>query len=124
MSLAEEDKLSEARHIFHSLYIEQKDQSKRLGVLGVLALYHQDFEYDIDKANFINQYILKREPANVHALSNLSLHESDEFALSAYKKVYEKDPEDTTFKYNYGFNLIHLAGILNEGMSYLKVESL
>lgn len=115
MSLAEEDKLSEARHIFHSLYIEQKDQSKRLGVLGVLALYHQDFEYDIDKANFINQYILKREPANVHALSNLSLHESDEFALSAYKKVYEKDPEDTTFKYNYGFNLIHLAGDFKRG---------
>ncbi len=114
-SLAEVGKLSEARSVFCSLYVEQKNQSDKNNVLVDIALFHINAEYDYNKAEFINRYILKKDPANVHALTNLSLFESDEFALNAYEKLHEQYPEHLHFRYNYGYSLINVRGDFVKG---------
>jgi len=110
-SLAATGKNSEARNYFAKL-LSRKDD--RFTVLVEVALFHQNFEQNIRKGIFINEYILKREPTNVHALSNLALLMSDEFTLSAYKKVYEQLPDNPVVRMNYGFNLL-IDGQLEKG---------
>ncbi len=114
-SLAEVGKLSEARNLLCSLYIEHKKQNNENSVLIEIALFHVNYESDRKKSEFINRYILKREPTNIHAVTNLALHESDVFALNAYKKLYEQDKEHTHFKYNYGHSLINVQGDFEKG---------
>jgi len=103
-SLAELGKISEARKQFCSLYIQEND---RLSVLSQIALFHLNFENNLVKSNFINQYILNRDPLNVVALTNISSHESKEFALESCRKVYQQRPEHPKIRMNYGYELIH-----------------
>jgi len=111
-SLAELGKITEARKLFCSLYLQEDD---KLSVLTQIALFHLNYENNLVKSNFINQYILNRDPLNIVALTNLSIHESDEFALNSYKKVYEIDPENIQLRYNYGLNLINISGDFEKG---------
>ncbi len=109
VSLAELGKISEARKQFCSLYIQEND---RLSVLSQIALFHFNFENNLAKSNFINQYILNRDPLNVVALTNISMHESKAFALESYRKAYQQKAyqqhhENPIIRMNYGYELIH-----------------
>ncbi len=102
-SLANTGKLLEARQYFVKLLALKKE---RFQVLVEIALFHENFEQNIKKSIFVNRYILKREPANIHALSNLALHDSEAGAMIAYKKVFLQHPDNPLIKLNYGHTLI------------------
>ncbi len=119
-SLAETGRISDARSLFCSLYFEQKKLNNENTVLVDIALFHMNIESDYKKSEFINRYILKREPANAHALTNLSLYESDEHALNAYKKIHEQYPEHLHFRYNYGYSLINVEGDFDKGYTLFE----
>ncbi len=102
-SLANTGKLIEARQYFVNLLALNKEKHQ---ILVEIALFHENFEHNVKKSIFVNQYILKREPANIHALSNLALHDSNSNALMAYKKVFLQYPNNPLIKLNYGHTLI------------------
>ena len=70
-------------------------------------------------AHFINNYILKREPSNVQALTNKALITGGVYSLSAYEKIIQINPNEPLFRMNYGHNLLQ-AGNLKLGFEYYE----
>jgi tetratricopeptide (TPR) repeat protein len=117
-SLAKVGDLKAARQYYVELL---KSRSERFEILAEIALYHIRFEHSLAKCLFINQYILKREPGNIYALTNLALHKSDDFALNAFAKVYSQLPTNPNIKLNYGYNLLR-DGQLERGFKFYEAR--
>ena len=114
-SLAAIGNLSEARTEFSQLLKKQRQDSDRFAVLAEIALFHANYESDVSKANLINRAILRRDPDNVQALTNIAMFEHDQKkGLALYKRAYELNPVDTKNRLNYGLKLLE-AGYLEQG---------
>ena len=108
------------RDIFAKLYHLYPEN--RFEILTEVALYHAEYEKQIDKANWINNYVLQRDPDNLKALSNVALFTHDkDMALDLYKRVLELDPDDKRIQFNYAASCLE-HGMLEEGFKYYEVR--
>ncbi len=95
-------------------FVKLLKNEDKFTVLSEIALYHMNYEGNLKKGISINQYILKREPANIFALTNLALISDSDFSTSAYQKILKQHPDEPLFRMNYGHRLLQL-GELKEG---------
>ncbi len=116
-SLAELGRHKESR----SYFVRLLKEGNRHTVLAEIALYHIVYELNYVKGNQINRYILKRDPNNIHALTNLALYSDEEYSLAAYEKVINQCPNDPLFRMNYGHKLLE-AGMLSKGFEFYEAR--
>jgi len=114
-SLAEIGEHSKARNFF--VYLLGKHD--KFTVLAEVALYHLTYHMNYAKGNFINQYILNRDPLNIHALTNLAFIVGQSSALPYYEKVIQQCPNDPLARMNYGHCLLE-EGQLDKGFEYYE----
>jgi len=115
-SLAGMGKLKEARKYYVSLL---KAKEHKLSVLAEVAHYHMSSELNPVKGRFVNNYILKRDPKNIQALTNLALHSGDDISIPAYEKVLKMCPDEPLFRMNYGHKLL-VSGKLEKGFEFYE----
>ncbi|NNJ72097.1 MAG: tetratricopeptide repeat protein [Enterobacterales bacterium] len=114
------DNIAKGRKIFARLYWSYPED--RYEILTEIALYHAEYEKQIDIANWINQYVLERDPDNLKALSNLALFAIDkDIELGLYKRALDLDPEDKQIQFNYAVSCLE-HGMLEEGFKYYEAR--
>ena len=112
-SYAEVGDLRAARSHYVKRLRDEKVLS-RLDMINEIGLFHQNYEGNLDRAVFLFNYILRRDPTHIVALSNLALHSDKQFTLEAYRTAYEQQPDSDMVNYNYAFALLD-DGQLEEG---------
>jgi tetratricopeptide (TPR) repeat protein len=112
-SLAESGRVSDARNFYVNL-LRQSNSTDQLNIINEIALLHQEIELNPQQAKFLFSYILKRDPSNPIALSNMALHETNTFALDAYQKACQLLPDNPLVNLNYSYALLD-DGQLEQG---------
>jgi len=115
-SLAGSGRIKDARNYFVSLLKAKEDKH---AVLGEVAHFHMSHELNPVKGRFVNNYILKREPENVQALTNLAIHSGDEISIPVYEKVLALCPDEPLFRMNYGHKLL-TSGQLKKAFDFYE----
>jgi len=102
-ALAGSGDFKSARNYYVYLLKSYKD---KFVTLAEIAHYYMSFGLNPVKGRFINSYILKRQPDNVAALTNLAIHSGHDFSIPAYEKVLKLCPDEPMFRMNYGHQLL------------------
>jgi tetratricopeptide (TPR) repeat protein len=112
-ALAEIGRIDESRKYFTKTLLNSEGEEK-YQVLSEIGLFHQHTEQNTKKAIFIFGYILKRDPFNIMALTNMAQYQNSDYCLRAYKAAYQQQPNNAVVALNYSYSLLD-DGQLKEG---------
>ena len=112
---AADGQLKRARDLYAAMFCSTSDMTARIQVAIEIALFHASHEHNVAQSNRVNKWIVKRDPNNSVAWSNLANNTSHDYLkLEYFEKAHNLDPNNHALAMNYGSTLMNL-GKLEEG---------